>query len=111
MSNPNPLALSIADQAFVNALAGLLVPVVKDHKRQDLCREVLREVRPAVSRDHPYVGPMVRAHGDWERADCRMMRERARMELCRLLENFFRWRAALAFDAFLKTQGGDNAAA
>lgn len=110
MAEPN-LKLTLADQAFVNALAGLLVPVVKDHKRQELCREVLRDVRPAVSRDHPYVGPMVQAHGEWDRADCRMMQERTRMELCRLLEEFFRWRAALAFDAFMKAQGGANAAA
>lgn len=96
--------LTVPDQVFVNALTILILPVVQDTQIFATWRAVAIEVRPGVNRDHSYVGPMVQAFDDWDRAQDRMMRERARLRLVELLTSFFSWRGALALDAFKKGQ-------
>lgn len=96
--------LTVTDQVFVNALTILLLPVQHDVARFTVWRDVALEARPGVNRDHSFCGPLVQAFDDWDRAEDRMMRERARLRLVELLVSFFNWRGALALDALKKDQ-------
>lgn len=96
--------LSLNDTVFVNALTVLVLPVHQDVKLFQAWHAVALDVRPGVNRDHYFVGPLVQAFLDWDGAEDRSIRERARLELVRLLTVFFSWRGSLALDALKKDQ-------
>ena len=94
--------LTLSDSVFVNALTMLLLPWEQDVQQFAAWREIALEVRAQVNRDHTFVGPMVETFTEWDRAEDRMIRERARLRLVAQLARFINWRGALALDALRK---------
>ena len=99
-------ALTLPDQLFVNALAAALVPAHLDIKDRDLWRDIARDVRPEVTRNHRFVSPMINSFAAWDAAlDAArspgadlFAPEAARWRLQDELAAFFRWRASAVHD-------------
>jgi hypothetical protein len=99
--------LSLADQAFVNALAALVVPVVRGEGDQSQAEGLVRRARAAgVNGAHPRLVALVESWERYEAAPTAWSRDGARMALRDHLGEVFRRRAMLA----LARAEGDAAA-
>lgn len=120
MADGSPIsapALSLDDQVFVNAMAAAVVYVVFDPKDQAIWREIARDVRPNVTRDHRYLSPLINSFTAWDTAldvmaaqpaPDRMDMDRARVRLVGELQEFFRWRCCLADAALQRRQSATS---
>lgn len=116
-SSPHPaplprLSLNLADQVLINALAAILLPVVQDAARERMAIEVLGEVLPGASADHPQLAPLVvAARGFFDGPVLDVPREAgAKLRAAGPLADFFMARAGAALEAFraAKTGGQDG---
>lgn len=94
--------LSPADAAFVNALAAVVVPVVRDRASDGDARAMVRDaLARGADTDAPLLAGLARAWGQVEGAEATgdvAGRARAEMVLRDELARFFRWRAARALE-------------
>lgn len=102
--------LSIADQVFVNAFLVLVLPEGTDPKRQELARGVIADVLDRVTRNHPYLEPMIEEAEIMLAAQKLNPKER-RAEMFgatfrggRLASHFALWRCGLAQEALNKQE-------
>ncbi len=109
-----PFRLSLADQVMINAAARLVVDTVSDRNMIADDIATLREVLLFTSREFPMVGRLAKACDDLEAAHGDYLKAgnaewvRAKFEASTALCALFRWRHALALDAFRTSQ--ENAA-
>ena len=113
MADPQTSArrLNLADQVLVNALAAIVLRVVHDADREKMWVDVLREILPSTSEEHPQMMDVIEAaKGFFDGPVLDATREvSAKWRAGAPLVQFFEKRAALALDAFrvAKTGGAD----
>ncbi|MBL3569898.1 hypothetical protein BV509_00920 [Rhodovulum sulfidophilum] len=102
--------LSIADQVLVNHAAFLATLRISAGREADikLARDVMRDVLPRTNRKHKYLAPVIEAAQAV--VDELGAEEWRGFELAAALAEFFRWRGALAYDAFAVGSGEEGAA-
>ena len=110
-----PRRLTLADQALINVLAAIQLPVIIEPAREDMLiavlREVLREVLPGSSSEHPQMMPLIEAAKgflDGPVSDAPRTVS-ARLRAAGPLADFFMGRAGQALEAMRAAKnGGEN---
>lgn len=94
------LRLTYADQAFVNYCAVLVCIKIEDRVLQREAFEIARDVRGAVNAAHPHLREIVEEFDKLDTSGQAPVRGMALLMLGHALAGFFRWRGALAYDAW-----------
>lgn len=100
MADPHP-PLTLADQVMVNATLWLILTRDAGSSDAKAVEDILREVLPDCSEDHPFAGDVAEAARDLLANASRAGPLRARHFLAR----FAYWRMALAWDRYRKIRG------
>jgi len=93
--------LTLADQAFINAMIVVCAPSLGERARQDMAFEAMLEVLPAVNRGNHQLKPLI--HAAEEMAAGRRNSAHLRAHLS--LADVAMWRLGLALEAFRDKQG------
>lgn len=106
-----PRRLTLADQALINVLAAIQLPVIIEPAREDMLIAVLREVLPGSSSEHPQMMPLIEAAKgflDGPVSDAPRTVS-ARLLAAGPLADFFMGRAGQALEAMRAAKnGGEN---
>lgn len=106
-----PRRLTLADQALINVLAAIQLPVIIEPAREDMLIAVLREVLPGSSSKHPQMMPLIEAAKgflDGPVSDAPRTVS-ARLRAAGPLADFFMGRAGQALEAMRAAKnGGEN---
>jgi hypothetical protein len=106
-----PRRLTLADQALINVLAAIQLPVIIEPAREDMLIAVLREVLPGSSSEHPQMMPLIEAAKgflDGPVSDAPRTVS-ARLRAAGPLADFFMGRAGQALEAMRAAKnGGEN---
>lgn len=100
--------LNLADQVLVNALAAILLPVIHDPARERMLLDVLREVLPQASGEHPQMMAVYQAaQGFFDGPVLDVPREiGAKARAVEPLVRFFEARTGAALDTFRAAKTG-----
>ena len=100
--------MNLADQVLVNALAAIVLPVVHDPARERMLIEILREVLPQASEEHPQMMAVYEAaKGFFDGPVLDVPREvGAKARAVEPLVRFFEARTGAALDAFRAAKTG-----
>lgn len=93
--------LTVADQAFINAMISICAPTVGHGIRRDLALEAMCEVLPHVSRNNRKLKPLIEAAE--EMAAGRVAGAHLRAHLA--LADVATWRLGAALEAFRNSKG------